>query len=91
MDPEKLNEDQRRTVKLLPGYEAAQRELTEVKKAIEVSSTSRRVFTVHYSIFILTHQIRSTRRNWFKKFKLSVLRLKLLRRLESTVLFLLLR
>ncbi|PPQ63740.1 hypothetical protein CVT24_004249 [Panaeolus cyanescens] len=36
MDPEKLNEDQRRAVKNLNGLESVQKELTEVKKAIEV-------------------------------------------------------
>ncbi|KAF7983770.1 hypothetical protein HWV62_18972 [Athelia sp. TMB] len=34
--PEKLNEDQKRTLKTLPGLEAVQKELEEVKKAIEV-------------------------------------------------------
>lgn len=36
MDAEKLNEDQRRGIKSLPGLEAVQKELGEVKKAIEV-------------------------------------------------------
>jgi len=36
MDLEKLNDDQRRTLKTLPGLEAVQKELGEVKKAIEV-------------------------------------------------------
>lgn len=36
MDPEKLNDDQRRTLKTLPTLEAIQKELGEVKKAIEV-------------------------------------------------------
>ncbi|KZT19916.1 hypothetical protein NEOLEDRAFT_1141431 [Neolentinus lepideus HHB14362 ss-1] len=33
--PEELNEDQRRTLKTLPGLEAVQKELEEVKKALE--------------------------------------------------------
>lgn len=33
---EKLNEDQKRTLKTLPGLEAVHKELEEVKKAIEV-------------------------------------------------------
>ncbi|KAJ6609881.1 hypothetical protein B0H10DRAFT_2177981 [Mycena sp. CBHHK59/15] len=35
-DPEKLNEDQKRTLKTLPALEAVQKELGEVKKAVEV-------------------------------------------------------
>ncbi|KAG2016293.1 hypothetical protein CC2G_009471 [Coprinopsis cinerea AmutBmut pab1-1] len=35
-DPEKLNDDQKRTLKTLPALEAVQKELSEVKKAIEV-------------------------------------------------------
>ncbi|KAJ7462251.1 hypothetical protein B0H11DRAFT_102090 [Mycena galericulata] len=35
-DPEKLNEDQKATLKTLPGLEAVQKELGEVKKAVEV-------------------------------------------------------
>ncbi|KAF9568207.1 hypothetical protein CPC08DRAFT_813651 [Agrocybe pediades] len=35
-DPEKLNDDQKRTLKTLPTLEAVQKELGEVKKAIEV-------------------------------------------------------
>ncbi|GLB45084.1 hypothetical protein LshimejAT787_1901620 [Lyophyllum shimeji] len=35
-DPEKLNDDQRRALKTLPSLEAVQKELGEVKKAIEV-------------------------------------------------------
>ncbi|PPQ97795.1 hypothetical protein CVT26_012840, partial [Gymnopilus dilepis] len=35
-DPEKLNDDQKRTLKTLPVLEAIQKELGEVKKAIEV-------------------------------------------------------
>ncbi|KAF8198121.1 hypothetical protein BJ912DRAFT_953159 [Pholiota molesta] len=35
-DPEKLNDDQKRTIKTLPTLEAVQKELGEVKKAIEV-------------------------------------------------------
>ncbi|KAF8070001.1 hypothetical protein FPV67DRAFT_1485758 [Lyophyllum atratum] len=35
-DPEKLNDDQKRTLKTLPTLEAVQKELAEVKKAIEV-------------------------------------------------------
>ena len=35
-DPEKLNDDQIRTLKTLPTLEAIQKELGEVKKAIEV-------------------------------------------------------
>ncbi|KAJ7188310.1 hypothetical protein C8R46DRAFT_1054344 [Mycena filopes] len=34
--PEKLNEDQKATLKTLPGLEAVQKELGEVKKAVEV-------------------------------------------------------
>lgn len=37
MDPEKLNDDQKRTLKTLPTLEAIQKELGEVKKAIEVN------------------------------------------------------
>jgi hypothetical protein len=36
MDVEKLNDDQRRTLKTLPGLEAVLKELGEVKKAVEV-------------------------------------------------------
>jgi hypothetical protein len=39
MDPEKLNDDQKRTLKTLPTLEAIQKELGEVKKAIEVSAS----------------------------------------------------
>lgn len=39
MDPEKLNDDQRRTLKTLPTLEAIQKELGEVKKAIEVKQS----------------------------------------------------
>jgi len=35
-DPEKLNDDQKRSLKTLPTLEAVQKELGEVKKAIEV-------------------------------------------------------
>ncbi|KAJ7725858.1 hypothetical protein DFH07DRAFT_249200 [Mycena maculata] len=35
-DPEKLNEDQKATLKTLPALEAVQKELGEVKKAVEV-------------------------------------------------------
>lgn len=35
-DPSKLNDDQRRTLKTLPGLEAVVKELTELKKAVEV-------------------------------------------------------
>ncbi|KAG6865203.1 hypothetical protein C0991_004512 [Blastosporella zonata] len=35
-DPEKLNDDQKRTLKTLPTLEAVQKELGEVKKAVEV-------------------------------------------------------
>ncbi|KAF4567377.1 hypothetical protein EYR40_006376 [Pleurotus pulmonarius] len=35
-DPEKLNDDQKRTLKTLPTLEAVQKELVEVKKVIEV-------------------------------------------------------
>ncbi|KAK0213083.1 hypothetical protein DFS33DRAFT_1286300 [Desarmillaria ectypa] len=35
-DPEKLNDDQKRTLKTLPTLEAIQKELTDVKKAVEV-------------------------------------------------------
>ncbi|KAG6844619.1 hypothetical protein H0H87_005476 [Tephrocybe sp. NHM501043] len=35
-DPEKLNDDQKRTLKSLPTLEAVQKELGEVKKAVEV-------------------------------------------------------
>ncbi|KAF9462273.1 hypothetical protein BDZ94DRAFT_1290334 [Collybia nuda] len=34
-DPEKLNDDQKRTLKTLPTLEAVQKELSEVKKAVE--------------------------------------------------------
>lgn len=36
MPPDKLNDDQKRTLKTLPSLEAVQKELEEVKKAIEV-------------------------------------------------------
>ena len=36
MDPEKLDGDQKRGIKSLPGLEAVQKELGEVKKVIEV-------------------------------------------------------
>jgi hypothetical protein len=36
MDPEKLNDDQKRTLNTLPALEAVQKELGEVKKAVEV-------------------------------------------------------
>lgn len=38
MDADKLDDDQKRTLKTLPVLEAIQKELTEVKKAIEVRS-----------------------------------------------------
>lgn len=37
MDPSKLNDDQKRSVKNLPTLEAVQKELGEVKAAIEAS------------------------------------------------------
>lgn len=40
---ENLNDDQKRTLKTLPSLEAVQKELEEVKKAIEVVTT---IFTV---------------------------------------------
>lgn len=39
MDPEKLNDDQKRTLKTLPTLEAIQKELGEVKRAVEVRTT----------------------------------------------------
>jgi hypothetical protein len=36
MDVEKLDDGQRQTLKTLPGLEAIQKELGEVKKAVEV-------------------------------------------------------
>jgi hypothetical protein len=36
MDYEKLNDDQKRTLKTLPSLEAVQKELEDVKKLIEV-------------------------------------------------------
>jgi hypothetical protein len=36
MPSDKLNDDQKRTLKTLPSLEAVQKELEEVKKAIEV-------------------------------------------------------
>lgn len=36
MDAEKLNDDQKRTLKTLPTLEAVQKELGEVQKVIEV-------------------------------------------------------
>ena len=38
-DHEKLNDDQKRSVKTLPSLEAVQKELEEVKRAIEVWSS----------------------------------------------------
>lgn len=35
-EPEKLNDDQKRTLKTLPTLEAVAKELSEVKKAVEV-------------------------------------------------------
>jgi hypothetical protein len=35
-DPAKLNDDQRRSLRSLPGLEAVAKELEEVKKALEV-------------------------------------------------------
>ncbi|KDQ57584.1 hypothetical protein JAAARDRAFT_69680 [Jaapia argillacea MUCL 33604] len=40
-DPEKLNEDQRRTLKTLPSLEAVYKELDEVKKAIETQDAEQ--------------------------------------------------
>lgn len=36
MEPEKLDKDQLQTIKTLPAHEAVQKELTELKKVIEV-------------------------------------------------------
>ena len=44
MDPEKLNDDQKRTLKTLPTLEAIQKELGEVKKAVEVTTFLTTVF-----------------------------------------------
>jgi hypothetical protein len=43
-DIEKLNDDQVRSLKNLPTLEAIQKELAEVKKAIEVSLSSSQLF-----------------------------------------------
>jgi hypothetical protein len=40
MDPAKLNDDQKRTMKTLPTLETIQKELGEVKKVIEVCCTA---------------------------------------------------
>jgi hypothetical protein len=39
MDPEKLNDDQKRTMMTLPALETIQKELGEVKKVIEACLT----------------------------------------------------
>ena len=44
MDLEKLNDDQKRSLKSLPTLEAVQKELAEVKTAIEVSACIRVLF-----------------------------------------------
>jgi len=41
MPPDKLNDDQKRTLKTLPSLEAVQKELEEVKKAIEVHESEQ--------------------------------------------------
>jgi c-di-AMP phosphodiesterase-like protein len=50
-DPEKLNDDQKRTIKTLPTLEAVQKELGEVKKAIEVSIPHNMYFSVDVERF----------------------------------------
>ena len=51
-DPEKLNDDQKRTLKTLPTLEAVQKELGEVKKAVEVCNLSFQLPTL-----FISHQV----------------------------------
>ena len=48
-DPEKLNDDQKRTLKTLPTLEAVQKELGEVKKAVEVCNLISFISTLFIS------------------------------------------
>jgi len=50
MDPEKLDDDQKRTLKTLPTLEAIQKELGEVKKAVEVRTTLFATFKPDHTI-----------------------------------------
>lgn len=50
-DPEKLNDDQKRTLKTLPTLEAVQKELGEVKKAVEVCNLILFIPTLFISLF----------------------------------------
>jgi hypothetical protein len=47
MDVEKLDDGQRQAIKTLPGLEAVQKELGEVKKVIEV------LYPVHLTVFLV--------------------------------------
>ena len=49
-DPEKLNDDQKRTLKTLPTLEAVQKELGEVKKAVEVCNLFSFIPTLFISL-----------------------------------------
>lgn len=46
LEEEKLNDDQRRTLKSLPSLEAIVKELDEVKKAVEVRRSHISVFPI---------------------------------------------
>jgi hypothetical protein len=52
-DLEKLNDDQKRTLKTLPTLEAVQKELGEVKKAVEVCN----LFSFISTLFICLLQV----------------------------------
>lgn len=45
LDPEKLNDDQRKALKSLPSLEGVVKELEEVKKAVEVRGLLFSLFT----------------------------------------------
>jgi hypothetical protein len=59
MDPEKLNDDQKRALKTLSALEAVQKELGEVKKAVE----ARYLFVLFLQIPICCFGNRLTRQN----------------------------
>jgi hypothetical protein len=66
MDPEKLNDDQRATLKTLPALEAVLKELKEFKKVIEVSLSAE-----NRNINPLNAHRRLTKQSWLKSLRRS--------------------
>ena len=81
-DPEKLNDDQKRTLKTLPTLEAVQKELGEVKKAVEVCNLILFIPT------LLSPFFRFTNPSWFTSWLLNVLKRRKQTKPELLVLYL---